>query len=518
MFAYAIIWRSYARQRHTRSCHRLMSAASPTNPPVLHNRYRILVRLGEGRLATVYRAEDERLRRNVLVYLLRTDLVQHAQLRRRFDEEARLGAQRSHPGLLDVFDSGDVGGRPFMVTEDVAGSALADALPLPASDALAVVRTVVSAVAHAQSQGAPHPPVSSRNVWLLDGGRAVLLENWAVGRDIAAREFAAYRAPELVAGAQPSPATTAYALGILAWEAFAGRRPFGGATADEIARQQQAGDPPPVSKVRTALFSPELDRVVAQAVAGDPGLRYQSPVDFARALDALNDASRAQTGRLPSPPYGDTSRAAPAPAQRRMPRLPLPGRRAAPPTAVSPPPPPPVLAVESTGAALAAAYDQRAVDQQIQRQVRREVRRQGCLRAVVKRSAQLLFAVIVLYALWIGVNYAVDYAGGQVARIDPGEWFRRQLPDVGSLVPSWLRDPGSLTATFRVAQPVNLRSQPRVGDETLLRLLDTGTLLQQVGPPQADAGGQAYEWIQVIVLPTAERGWVANQAGRLERQ
>ncbi len=485
---------------------------------MLHNRYRILVRLGEGRLATVYRAEDERLRRNVLVYLLRTDLAQHPQLRRRFDEEARLGAQRSHPGLLDVFDSGDVGGRPFMVTEDVAGSALVDALPLPASDALAVVRTVVGAVAHAQAQGSPHPPISSRNVWLLDGGRAVLLENWAVGRDAAAREFAAYRAPELVAGAQPSTATTVYALGILAWEAFAARRPFGGTTVEEIARQQQAGDPPPISDVRPALFSPELDRVLAQAVAGDATMRYQSPVDFARALDHLNDASRAQTGRLPSPLYGDTSRAAPAPS-RRMPRLPLPGRRAAPPPAVAPPPPPPVLAVEQPSVAVAApAYDQRVADQQIQRQVRREVRRQGCQRAIIKRSAQLLFAVVILYALWMGVNFAVDYASGQIARIESGEWLRRQLPDIDSLVPSWLRDPGSLTATYRVAQPVNLRSEPRVGDETLLHLLDTGTLLQQVGPPQPDAAGQPYEWIQVIVLPTAERGWVALQAGRLQRQ
>jgi len=486
---------------------------------VLHNRYRILVRLGEGRLATVYRAEDERLRRNVLVYLLRTDLVQHPQLRRRFDEEARLGAQRSHPGLLDVYDSGDVGGRPFMVTEDVAGSALADALPLPASEALAVVRTVVSAVAYAQSQGAPHPPVSSRNVWLLDGGRAVLLENWAVGRETAAREFAAYRAPELAAGAQPSPATAVYALGVLAWEAFAGRRPFAGATAEDIARQQQTGDPPPISEVRPALYSPELDRVVAQAVAGDPALRYQSPVDFARALDHLNDASRAQTGRLPSPPYGDTSCTAPPRSPRRMPRLALPGRRAAPAPSVAPPPPPPVLAVEPPRVlAVAPAYDQRAVDRQIQRQVRREVWRQGCRRAIIKRSAQLVFAVVILYALWMGVNYAVDYANGQIARIDAGEWFRRQLPDVGSLIPSWLRDPGSLTATFRVTQPVNLRSEPRVGDDTLVRLLETDTLVQQVGPPQPDAAGQPYEWIQVIVLPTAERGWVANQAGRLERQ
>src|SRR5687767_12155564 len=124
-----------------------MSAASPTTPPLLHGRYRILARLGESRLATVYHAEDQRLKRTVLVHLLRAELVQQANLRRRFEEEAQRGAQRSHPGLLDVYDTGDVAGRPYMVTEDIAGRSLAEAGVISASEALSTVRTIVSAVA-----------------------------------------------------------------------------------------------------------------------------------------------------------------------------------------------------------------------------------------------------------------------------------------------------------------------------------------------------------------------------------
>src|SRR5580765_8448940 len=147
-------------------------------PPVLYGRYRILRRLGQSRLAAVYRAQDERLQREVLVHLLRPELLEQKALVDRFLEEAQRGAQRSHQGLLEVFDSGDIEGRPYLVTEDVSGQPLIECLPLSMAEALGVLRTVAGAVALAQSQGSPHPPISSHNVWLLANHRAVLLENW----------------------------------------------------------------------------------------------------------------------------------------------------------------------------------------------------------------------------------------------------------------------------------------------------------------------------------------------------
>lgn len=497
-----------------------MSASSPTNSPLLHNRYRILGRLGEGRLATVYRAEDERLRRHVLVHLLRSELVSQENLRHRFEEEARRGAQLSHPGLLEVYDSGDVSGRPYMVTEDIAGQPLADAGRLNPSEALSIVRTMVSAVAMAQSQGVPHPPISSRNVWVLPGGRTVLLENWTIPASEIPGDLAPYRAPERAAGGPPTPATSVYALGILAWEAFVGQRPL-------VAQSNQTL--PFISQARPAIFSPELDRIVAQAVAPDPGLRYAAPIDFGRALDHYADASTAQTGRLATLPTGISS-VVPAPPSRvqaaaqtaassvQTKRASRRAPQAAP--AVAPPPPPPVLDTPPPSRMMTAParhYDQREVDQHIKREVKRQVRRQGCQRALIKRTTQLVLVFLLLYGIYLGVGYTYDWATGRLAQINPMQWFTSQLPDPNNLIPSWLRNPGEITATYRVTRPVRLRSSKGASDDTsIIRVIEAGAQVQQIGPPEPDPDGQPYTWMRVLVLDDGSQGWIANLEGLLE--
>jgi eukaryotic-like serine/threonine-protein kinase len=97
---------------------------NPPSIPLLHGRYRIEEQLGVGRLAVVYRAYDERLQRKVLVHLLRKDLIGQETLRQRFIQEAHTSARRSHQSLLEVFDSGEIANRPYMITEYVAGRTL----------------------------------------------------------------------------------------------------------------------------------------------------------------------------------------------------------------------------------------------------------------------------------------------------------------------------------------------------------------------------------------------------------
>ena len=138
-----------------------MTQTTPTSNPILHGRYRIEEQLGIGRLAVVYRAYDARLQRRVLVHLLRKELADQEPLRQRFIHEAYDSARRSHPSLLEVFDSGEVGGRPYMVTEYVAGRALRELGALSLEQALLYFRQVVGAVAVCQLAGVPHPPISS---------------------------------------------------------------------------------------------------------------------------------------------------------------------------------------------------------------------------------------------------------------------------------------------------------------------------------------------------------------------
>ncbi|HMP40187.1 MAG TPA: protein kinase, partial [Roseiflexaceae bacterium] len=100
-----------------------MTQATPTSTPVLQGRYRVDARLGVGRLAVVYRGFDERLQRIVLVHLLRKELVEQETLRQRFLREAQYSAQRAHPSLLDIYDSGELAGRPYYISEYVDGQA-----------------------------------------------------------------------------------------------------------------------------------------------------------------------------------------------------------------------------------------------------------------------------------------------------------------------------------------------------------------------------------------------------------
>src|SRR5918911_5646700 len=192
-----------------------MSQATSTSHPILHGRYRIEEQLGAGRLAVVYRAYDERLQRQVLVHMLRKELVAQESLRQRFVQESHDSARRSHQSLLEVFDSGEVAGRPYMITEYVAERTLRELGALSLEEALLYFRQLVGAVAAAQAAGVPHPPITSNNVILVEDGHVELLENWRTSAADVALDAASYRAPERTAGGPASTATAVYALGLL---------------------------------------------------------------------------------------------------------------------------------------------------------------------------------------------------------------------------------------------------------------------------------------------------------------
>lgn len=494
--------------------------------PVLHQRYQITEKLGQSRLAVVYRAQDMRLQRPVLVHLLRPELKEQAVLRQRFLEEAQRGAQRSHPGLMEVYDSGDVAGRPYMVSEDITGQPLAEALPLPMAEAVSLLRTIASAVALAISQSSPHPPISSRNVWLQPGSRAILLENWLLSPREAALDLAHYRAPERAQGAPPSPATAVYALGILGWETMTGRRPFTGPTPEAIAERQLREPLPSLLEASPRLFVPGLDRVIAGAAMADPARRYPAPVDFGRALDLYVDQATAQTGRLSILP-----KPAPAPGAAQRPVFRRRGDTAVG-QAVRPPPPPPVLREQPRVARRAppppppeAVPAQAATEQQVERAVKRAMRRRGCQRALVKRSLQLALILGLIYAALIGI----DYATGRARELDPSAWLTSRLPQLPAIpeLPdfSWIDRlqgargvvDGLRSETLVVTQPVNLRPEPSTQNQPL-RQLPEGTLLRRLEGPVDDQSGMALRWIRVAVVDDGSEGWVAAQEDRLRSQ
>jgi len=282
---------------------------------LLAGRYRVEEQLGAGRLATVQRAFDERLRRNVLLHMLLPELVDQEQLRQRFLTEIEANAQCPHPTLLEVFDRGELNRRTYMITDYVAGKPLYGQGALSLEEALLYVRQIARAIAARQKAGLPYPPVSSQNI-LVSEGQAKFVESWLLTPEDASRDLAFYRAPERTEGQAPTLANIVYALGLLLYELLTGTRPLSGSDA------QTSGHPrlqlPPISQHRALLHLPSLEKLIARATARRPEERYANLPAFCDALDALWRELGTETQRLtplalPQPKANNTPLPMPTP-------------------------------------------------------------------------------------------------------------------------------------------------------------------------------------------------------------
>ena len=278
-----------------------MAEATPTIP-TLQGRYRIEAKVGTGRLADVYRAFDDQLQRPVLVHMLRKDLMQQEPLKRRFAEEISASARRSHQSLLEVYESGAISGRPYMITEYVAGRTIRELGQLTPEDALLYFRQVVGAVATCQRAGMPHPPISSSNLILVDDGHVELVESWLTPANAVAADIAAYRPPERTEGAAVTPAGAVYSLGLLLWEMLVGKRPVTGTDPHTIAKAHLTTTIPPLSQARPSVQLPALETLIQQMTARDPAQRPTSALVLARDLDALRKKLGGNTQKLAAPP------------------------------------------------------------------------------------------------------------------------------------------------------------------------------------------------------------------------
>ena len=279
-----------------------MLEATPAALPILHERYRIEERLGTGRLAVVYRAYDMRLQRAVLVHLLRRELGEQQALRQRFLEEAQNSARRSHRSLLDVYDSGELAGRPYIVTEFVSGRSLREIGALTPEHALLYFRQLVGAVAACQAAGVPHPPISSANVLLVDDGRVELLENWKQPFAEVAQDLVAYRPPERSTGAAPNAAGTVYSLGLLLIEMLTGQRVVQGQDAASLVEAARNPHIPTISHLLPRIYAPSLDDLIRRMTALDISKRPQDAISLTHMLDGLRRDLLGETQRLPAAP------------------------------------------------------------------------------------------------------------------------------------------------------------------------------------------------------------------------
>lgn len=274
---------------------------------LLGERYRLLERIDEGGAGEVWLARDERLGRDVAVKLLGAQA--DPAFRERFTDEARRAAGIAHPNVVTVFDQGEDGPDAFMVMEHVRGRTLRDVVAergaLQAIEAARIVAQVADALDAAHAAGVIHCDVKPANVILDERGVAKLTDFGIAraARGPAEHELIAtprYIAPERIEGKPPTPASDVYGLGLVAFELLAGQQPFDSTDTEDLLRERLEGVVPSLRRARVGI-DPQIDAVVARALARDPEKRYQGAGEFARDLLGAVRAERTRTMSMVAP-------------------------------------------------------------------------------------------------------------------------------------------------------------------------------------------------------------------------
>ncbi|HJT63570.1 MAG TPA: Stk1 family PASTA domain-containing Ser/Thr kinase [Candidatus Limnocylindria bacterium] len=312
---------------------------------VIAGRYRLIAPVGEGGMATVWRAMDEQLGREVAVKILRPQFGADPGFAARFRNEARAAGALSHPNVVQVYDFGtDVNsGDQYIVMQLVEGEDLASILrergPLEIDEAVLIGASVADALDAAHRAGLIHRDIKPGNILLTQGGRT-LVTDFGISRAVAEASMTVtgttigsvhYFSPEQAAGEEVGPASDIYALGIVIYEMLSGRRPFEGESAAGVALKRLNEPPPPLSTGVRPIPAP-LEAVVMRSLARDPAQRYPDAAAFSHAL--RNWRSEEETAAMVAPVV-----AAAAVVPPPLPPEPVP-ETAAPPPYIPPGPPP----------------------------------------------------------------------------------------------------------------------------------------------------------------------------------
>jgi serine/threonine protein kinase len=256
--------------------------------------YEILERLGTGGMATVYRAVQVSLGREVALKVLSAALVEEEGFLQRFQNEARTLARLDHPNILPVHDFGTIEDVTFIATPLVSGGTLRDLLgsPLSVPEAWRRLNEIAGALHHAHQAGIVHRDLKPSNVLLHPDGRLLLADfglargsgNASVTITGSALGTPGYMAPEQALGTAIDHRADIYALGVLAFEMFTGSRPYTGDAREQVMATLHA--PIPSASARNPDLPLELDAVLAKALAKDRAHRQASALLFMQELTA----------------------------------------------------------------------------------------------------------------------------------------------------------------------------------------------------------------------------------------
>src|ERR1700691_4354182 len=274
-------------------------------------RYRIISLLGRGGMGEVYRATDLTLSQPVALKFLPDSGPDHLRALERFSSEVRIARQVSHPNVCRVYDVGEADGMPYISMEYVDGEDLASLLQrigrLPADKAMEIARKICAGVAAAHDKGVIHRDLKPANIMLDKRGNVVVMDFGlaAVSDQLRGSEARsgtpAYMAPEQLRGEQVTARSDIYALGMVLYEIFTGKRVYEAATMAELIRLQESAQIASMSSI-AAEIDPAVEKAVRRCLDADPAKRPANALLVAAALPGGDPLAAAlAAGETPSP-------------------------------------------------------------------------------------------------------------------------------------------------------------------------------------------------------------------------
>ena len=264
---------------------------------MLDNRYEILERIGTGGMAIVYKAKCHRLNRLVAIKILKSDLAQNEEFRRRFNAESQAVAQLSHPNIVSVYDVSRGGDMEYIVMELIDGITLKQYMEkrgqLNWRESLHFITQIMRGLSHAHSRGIIHRDIKPQNIMVLrDGSVKVADFGIACLADSAqtltqeALGSVHYISPEQARGDRPDARSDIYSSGVVLYEMLTGRLPFEGESAVSVAIQHLSSIPLAPREINPDIPE-QLELICMKAMAPDLEHRYQSADAMIADLEAF---------------------------------------------------------------------------------------------------------------------------------------------------------------------------------------------------------------------------------------
>lgn len=259
--------------------------------------YTLLEQIGTGGMATVYRAKQSKLERDVAVKIMHQTFLADAAFMARFEREARIVARLDHPNIVPIYDYDQVNGVPYLVMKYVNGKTLKRRLnedgALPLEDIIKVTDAIGGALSYAHRQGILHRDIKPSNIILDEQGTPYLMDFGLariakVGESTMSADMMIgtpfYISPEQAQGEKDiDHRADVYSLGVVLYELVVGQPPFTGETPFIIVHKHIFNVPTPPSQINPDI-PPEIDAVILKALAKAPADRYDSADELARAF------------------------------------------------------------------------------------------------------------------------------------------------------------------------------------------------------------------------------------------